>query len=193
MRRLITMAAMATAAAALLGLLAAPAQAQTSAPLRIQSNTNSNYCLSVLAYGRDDGNHIVHWDCFGEPNEVFTLVFAGRLEVGTIPQQLLGLTSIVDVFQIRSSWSGRCVSAEDGDTSSGTTVVQYGCNNSLSRLWVPVARGGSTFSYANANTLHGLFDNPRCLDVPGATTGRTSMQIWSCNHSNAQNFTLQPA
>jgi hypothetical protein len=188
--------AVAIAAAVLLGLMVAPAQAQiTNGPVRLKSNTNSSYCLSILAYGRDDGNHIVHWDCFGEPNEVFTLVHVGVIDVVPLWQQLLGLPSPrADVYQIRSNWSGRCMSAEDGDTSSGTTVVQYGCNNSRSRLWVPVSRGGSNYSFVNANTLAGLFDNPRCLDVRGATSGRTSMQIWTCNQeTGAQTFTLQPA
>jgi hypothetical protein len=188
--------AVAIAAASLLVLMVAPAQAQvTNTPVRFQSNTNPSYCLSILAYGRDDGNHIVHWDCFGEPNEVFTLVHVGTVTVVPWWQQLLGIPSeLADVYQIRSNWSGKCVSAEGGRTSSGTTVVQYGCNNSLSRLWVPVSRGGNIYSFVNANTLAGYFDNPRCLDVRGATTGRTSMQIWSCNQqTGAQNFTLQPA
>ena len=155
-------------------------------PVTIHSGTNANMCLDVSAFRTDDNAPILHFECNGAPNQVFTLRFQGEIVLDHYPWN----GAVLEQYQIVSNWSGKCLDVLGERTNSGAQVLQKTCNDHRSQQWLSRASLGGQNFFFNANTVYGLLHNPRCLDVPGATTGRAVMQIWSCNGTAAQNFTF---
>ncbi|MGW0811378.1 RICIN domain-containing protein, partial [Nonomuraea sp. NPDC002799] len=169
------------ACAMLLTLLTIPANAFVDErPVVIHSGTNSSMCLDVSAFRMDDGAPILHFDCNGAPNQVFHLRYVERLN---LLDRYGNVTATYEVYNIVSNWSNKCIDVLGERTNSGAQLLQKGCNDRKSQQWL--VRNSASLNvptvFVNGNTIYGLFDNPRCMDVPGATTGRAVMQIWSCN------------
>jgi hypothetical protein len=74
---------------------------------------------------------------------------------------------------------GGCATVTGGGTSNGTLIEWEPCDGSASQVWQPQSDG------ALLNPQSG-----KCLDDPNATTTTgTQLQIYTCNQTNAQDWT----
>ncbi|WP_193504736.1 RICIN domain-containing protein [Streptomyces coeruleorubidus] len=85
------------------------------------------------------------------------------------------------VIQVEAA-KGKCLDAQGGNTTSGTPVQIYTCNNALGQQWR--LREASGDSYYLVNDKSG-----KCLDVENSNPANgTKIQIWTCNDSKAQQW-----
>ncbi|MDG9707788.1 ricin-type beta-trefoil lectin domain protein [Streptomyces sp. DH10] len=85
------------------------------------------------------------------------------------------------VIQVEAA-KGKCLDAQGGNTTSGTPVQIYTCNNALGQQWR--LREASGDSYYLVNDKSG-----KCLDVENSNPANgTKIQIWTCNNSKAQQW-----
>jgi hypothetical protein len=84
------------------------------------------------------------------------------------------------VGSVPSGISGMCLDLTGGDTTNGTPVEIYSCNNSPAQAW--------TYDPADDTVRTG----GKCLDVPEqAVKNGTKVHIWTCNGGNNQKWTQQ--
>lgn len=74
---------------------------------------------------------------------------------------------------------GKCVDVNGANSTSGTVVQLYDCNNTVAQNWTLTTNG----------TLQAL---GKCLDIIGnGTAAGTKVQIWDCNGVGGQQWTPQ--
>jgi len=88
-------------------------------------------------------------------------------------------------FNIAVSLGAFCLTASG--TTSTSLVKLDPCNGSSGQAWQAVASG----NFANSFVLHPANNTALCLDVQnGKTTSGTPVQVFTCNQTNSQAWTL---
>ncbi|MFB9370318.1 non-reducing end alpha-L-arabinofuranosidase family hydrolase [Kitasatospora albolonga] len=134
-------------------LVAAPAQAATSGPLR---GTGSNRCLDVQGASQADGAALQIYDCSGGANQQWTATSTNQLTVyGTkcldVPNHATTAGTRVQIWACsggaNQQWrvnndgtvvgveSGLCLDVSGGGTANGTAVQLWTCNGGGNQKW----------------------------------------------------------
>ncbi|MFC9748585.1 glycoside hydrolase family 19 protein [Streptomyces niveus] len=80
-----------------------------------------------------------------------------------------------------TGFAGKCVDVADGNSTSGTTVQLYDCNNTPAQQW----------SNPGDGTLRAF---GKCLDIRGGgTADAADVQLWDCNGGPAQQWVVSQA
>jgi chitinase len=74
---------------------------------------------------------------------------------------------------------GGCLDVDAAGTTNGTTVDYYPCNGTAAQVWVPQSNG----ELLNPNS-------GKCLDDTGYGGSGTQVQIWTCDDTSNQQWTL---
>jgi chitinase len=74
---------------------------------------------------------------------------------------------------------GGCLDIDAAGTTNGTTVDYYPCNGTVAQVWVPQSNG----ELLNPNS-------GKCLDDTGYGGSGTQVQIWTCDDTSNQQWTL---
>jgi hypothetical protein len=86
----------------------------------------------------------------------------------------------VRVGTVPSGISGKCLDLTGGDTTNGTPVEIYDCNNTFAQTWT---------HHPDDSTVR---IGDKCLDVPEQRTANgTKVQLWTCNGGANQQWTQQ--
>ncbi|SEG87866.1 Pectate lyase [Nonomuraea solani] len=135
---------------AALGLVSAPAQADTPVAGGVYQLkvTKSGMCLDVVGGSQDNGAQLQQWGCSGSAWQQFGVVSAGS-----------------GIYTIRNVNSGRCLDVPNGATTSGLRLQQWGCGDGTkaNQHWRFVASGSGT--YQVVSVASGL-----CMSDEGAST-----------------------
>lgn len=87
-----------------------------------------------------------------------------------------------NAFVLKNYNSGLCLAAWGGNTSPGTSLIQWNCDHTESQVWVP-----SSFYSSSTRLLN--FDENMCIGVENASTSNgASLILWSCNGANDQQW-----
>lgn len=130
----------------------------------------SNKCVDIRNEDADYGARAQLWQCYGSPNQRFTL-----RRVGTTPQGK-------PYFQIINKEAPYlCLQVRDNSTANGAQVDQYGCSADNHQYWYwGSPNNGVHLPLVNLNS-------GKCLDVnAGATHNGARIQQWTCNATAAQ-------
>ncbi|MFF9280439.1 non-reducing end alpha-L-arabinofuranosidase family hydrolase [Streptomyces griseosporeus] len=164
-RRRHTPAALAVVTAVLAALaallVATPAQAATSGPLR---GVGSNRCIDVPGASQTDGTSLQLYDCWGGTNQQWTLTDSNQLTVyGSkcldVPGHATTAGTRVQIWSCsggaNQQWrvnsdgtvvgveSGLCLEAAGAGTANGTAVQLWTCNGGSNQKWTGLS-GGTT-------------------------------------------------
>jgi chitinase len=74
---------------------------------------------------------------------------------------------------------GGCLDIDAAGTTNGTTVDYYPCNGTVAQVWIPQSNG----ELLNPNS-------GKCLDDTGYGGSGTQVQIWTCDDTSNQQWTL---
>jgi beta-glucosidase len=74
---------------------------------------------------------------------------------------------------------GGCLDVDGAGTANGTTVDYYPCNGTVAQVWEPQSNG----ELVNPNS-------GKCLDDTGYGGSGTQVQIWTCDDTSNQQWTL---
>jgi len=120
---------------------------------------------------------------------------AGRVN-GTAVQQYTTNRSAAQYFRFAASGSGfyqvvnqltntQVWDAAGAGTANGTKIVTYGWAGGRNQQWRPV------WDSSQNVTLQPRHAVTKCLDVPGGSTADSvQLQLWDCNGTAAQKFTM---
>ncbi|MDR7275766.1 RICIN domain-containing protein [Catenuloplanes atrovinosus] len=88
--------------------------------------------------------------------------------------------------QWRNGNSTQCMGTNNGYTTNGTVVIQWGCNNNPDQKWLDVPLDDGEWY-----RIQNLADPTKCLGVMnGSTTPGAQIIIWDCNGNWDQQWTL---
>jgi chitinase len=74
---------------------------------------------------------------------------------------------------------GGCLDIDAAGTTNGTTVDYYPCNGTVAQVWIPQSNG----ELVNPNS-------GKCLDDTGYGGSGTQVQIWTCDDTSNQQWSL---
>jgi hypothetical protein len=154
-------AAVAVLAALAAMLVAGPAQAASSGPLR---HAASSRCMDLPNSDTANGTYLQLWDCSGKSNQQWTLTDSNQLTVLGRCLDVPGHSTTAGVqLQIyacsggaNQQWrvnadgsivgvqSGLCLDAKDNGTANGTRIQLWTCTGSNNQKWSGLTGGGST-------------------------------------------------
>lgn len=79
---------------------------------------------------------------------------------------------------------GKCVDLTSGNTSNGTNIQQWACEDNSNMLFRLVEAGGGYYQIKHASS-------GKCLDVSGyGTSNGSNIHLWSCHGGNNQLFAI---
>jgi hypothetical protein len=161
-------------------LVAASPAAAVAGGIHIESvNTNETggaKCLQPVGASLDAGAAIIQTYC--------------DFSSGNLAQQWASDDLGGGVVHYRNLHSNLCLDARGGATN-GTPVQQWACNTISNERWQPVIPDidPDTFDGPVISRVSGT--SSLCLDVPGASPAdRLAMQIWQCNGTTAQDWSV---
>ena len=165
-------------------------------------NPQSGRCLDVPGGVTADGSQVQIWDCNGSAAQRWT-----------VPTSVLASGPVGGV-------GSKCLDVRESRSADGTAVQTFGCNGTAAQAWSvhsdrrrgcwanvwtwPAAAsvtaprcscgratGRARRSWARAGRGIANPQSGRCLDVPGGVTADgLQVQIWDCNGSAAQRWTV---
>jgi len=132
-------------------------------------NTNSGSCVDAANRATANGTAVQQWACGAQQtNQEWQFQSAGN-----------GAYSIT----IRAQ-PGQVLDVTNRGTTNGSLIQLWSNGGGTNQQWTPVSVG--TGLYKLVNVASG-----RCLDVPAASTANgVQLQIYDCNGSAAQSFSL---
>jgi hypothetical protein len=160
------------AAAALLATTALPgaAPAADAAPYYELVGLGSNKCVDIRSEDAAAGARAQLWQCYGSPNQRFTLLKAGTTSTGR------------PYFRIVNQKAPYlCLEVRDSSLADGAQVDQIGCSQDGNQFWY----WGTPHNGVHLPLVN-LASN-KCLDVNGGSTANGArIQQWTCNATAAQ-------
>lgn len=79
---------------------------------------------------------------------------------------------------------GKCVDLTSGNTSNGTNIQQWSCQNNPNMMFRLVEAGGGYYQIKHASS-------GKCLDVSGyGTSNGSNIHLWSCHGGDNQLFSM---
>lgn len=149
-----------------------PAPTTSAATYQIVA-AHSGQCLDVEGSSRDDGAHVLQWECTGQPNQAWA--------IAALPD---------DGVSFVARYSGRCLGTQDARSSDPDAVVQQSCAGDSSRssqAWHlrPVATSGAQ---AAPGTIYQIVSTAtgKCLDVEGSSKQNGARIIqYACENAAA--------
>ncbi|OLE28553.1 MAG: alpha-galactosidase, partial [Actinobacteria bacterium 13_1_20CM_3_71_11] len=91
-------------------------------------------------------------------------------------------SSVGGTTELLGASSGRCLDVFDNETTAGTKVEIWDCNNGANQRWTPTAPGELR-----------VYNGTQCLDAFGAQTSPgTKVELWTCNGGTNQQWRLNP-
>jgi alpha-galactosidase len=82
--------------------------------------------------------------------------------------------------QLVSAVANRCLDVYNNETTDGTAVEIWDCNNGANQKWTPTSAGELR-----------TYGNTLCLDANGSTSG-SKVTLWTCNNGTNQQWRLNP-
>jgi hypothetical protein len=132
-------------------------------------NANSGKCVDARAAGTANGTAIQQYDC----NNSFAQHFQFQPTSG-------GYYRVNQRNNAAQVWDVSGVNMNDGGLIQ---LWAYGGGNN--QQWLPQQNANGTWRFIARHS-------GKCLDVPGSSTANSvQLQQWTCNGTNAQNFTLR--
>jgi hypothetical protein len=118
------------------------------------------------------------------------LLAAGALAApaASVAKGVTGSSSGLTWYSLVNRNSSACVDARGGNTTNGTPIQQWGCNNTYAQQFLFWSLGGGYFR---------IFDRSvgtwRVWDVSGASTAEGALiQLWDWNGGNGQQWQAVP-
>jgi alpha-galactosidase len=91
-------------------------------------------------------------------------------------------TSVGGTFEMVGASSGRCLDVYGVQTTPGTKVEIWDCNNGSNQRWTPTAAGELR-----------VYSATMCLDAyNNQTSAGTKVELWTCNGGTNQQWRLNP-
>ncbi len=144
-----------------------PAQA---APYFKLVGLGSNKCVDIRSEDAAAGARAQLWQCYGSPNQRFTLLKVGTTSSGRPYFQIVNQKAPYLCLEVRGS-----------SLTDGAQVDQIGCSQDGNQFWY-----WGTPSRGVSLPLVNLYSR-KCLDVSGGSTANgTRIQQSTCNASAAQ-------
>jgi hypothetical protein len=166
------LAVLGMAAAALLATTALPgaAPAAEAAPYYKLVGLGSNKCVDIRSEDAAAGARAQLWQCYGSPNQRFTLLKVGTMSTGRPYFRIVNQKAPYLCLEVRGS-----------SRANGAQVDQIGCSQDGNQFWYwGTPHRGVSLPLVN-------LDSGKCLDVNGGSTANGArVQQWDCNASNAQ-------
>lgn len=146
-------------------------------------SSNSKSCLNVSNAAQSNGSLLQQWQCLGtaQSSEIWKIYSFGFYS------------------ELVSSNSGKCIDLTNGNSNNGTQLQQWDCANGTNpnQLWtvtplqsvpaiVPSFPTGPYMLRPNSNSAS-------CMDVSGGSSANgTAVQVYSCNGTASQSWSLVP-
>jgi len=123
------LAVLGMAGAALIGTTALPgaAPAADAAPYYKLVGLGSNKCVDIRAEDAAAGARAQLWQCYGSPNQRFTLLKVGTTSTGRPYFQIVNQKAPYMCLEVRGS-----------SFSNGARVQQWDCNATSAQMWKTV-------------------------------------------------------
>jgi Ricin-type beta-trefoil lectin domain-like len=131
---------------------------------------HSGKCMDVEGAWTADAVRVMHGECHGGANQVFTMRPKGD----------------GSSFELVPRHSGKCVDVAWADGADGAAIIQHGCNGGNNQAFRENFVVGT--EYRKFEAVH----SSKCLDVTGGSTEWAPFQQWTCNGNLQQQFRLQP-
>jgi endoglucanase len=134
-------------------------------------DANSGLCVDAANSATADGTFVQQWACGAQQfNQEWQLQAQGN-----------GHYSIVN-----RNAPGEALDVTGQGTANGSLIQLWTYGGGSNQLWMPVAVGNGEYKLVGVGS-------GRCLDVPAASTANgVHLQIYDCNGTAAQAFTLSP-
>ncbi|MBP2475009.1 hypothetical protein JOF53_003881 [Crossiella equi] len=165
-------------------------------------------CVDAAGWSNAPGTRMLIWNCHGGANQQISLDRDGRLRVGTGGCLDVGPDNpapAAQVFLQPCGGDGQIWRYNPSErrfyTKNGLVLETLGArgeNDSNLGVWHPTDGANQLWSLANGprpnnSMLHTDLEGARCLDVAGGSAQPgTKIQLWDCNGTGAQRFTLRP-
>lgn len=165
------LAVLGLAAAALIGTSALPsAPAADAASYYKLVGLGSNRCVDIRSEDAAGGARAQLWQCYGSPNQRFTLLKVGTTSSGRPYFQIVNQKAPYLCLEVRGS-----------SRANGAQVDQIGCSQDGNQFWYwGTPSRGVNLPLVNLNS-------GKCLDVNGGSTANGArVQQWDCNATAAQ-------
>lgn len=146
-------------------------------------SVSSGSCLDVSNISVDNGALVQEWQCLGasQANQIWQLFPFGNS------------------YELVSLNSGKCLQLPDGNSANGTILQQWSCGqgsntNELWNLQTTSPEGATVLNLASGPyRVLPVSKLTSCMDLSGAkSVNGTPIQIYSCNETNAQSWSLVP-
>ncbi|GAA5178927.1 hypothetical protein GCM10023322_07260 [Rugosimonospora acidiphila] len=153
-----------------------------------------------------DGSPVTIWTCNGTANQGWTLSTDGTIRIGTACLTVSGTANNDPAHlyhcnhTVGQQWrvgpsgelinpnSGRCLDDPSATTTNGTQQVIYNCKGIVNQRWtLPSAVPAS----AAVRLVSGVPSNLCANDSGGKATDGNPIQIWTCNGTSAQTFSVK--
>lgn len=132
------------------------------------ANQNSGDCLDATNQGTANGTTIQQWTCGSNQ-------YNQQWQFGSVGT---GIYDVVNRNATSEAWN-----VVNNGTANGS-LMQLWTYGGTNAQWRAVSLGGNLYKFVGVGS-------GRCLDVPSAsTTNGTQLQIYDCNGTAAQSFTL---
>jgi aryl-phospho-beta-D-glucosidase BglC (GH1 family) len=134
-------------------------------------DANSGLCVDAANSATADGTFVQQWACGAQQlNQEWQLQAQGN-----------GRYSIVN-----RNAPGEALDVTGQGTANGSLIQLWTYGGGSNQQWMPVAVGNGEYKLVGVGS-------GRCLDVPAASTANgVHLQIYDCNGTAAQAFTLSP-
>jgi endoglucanase len=134
-------------------------------------NANSGSCVDAANQATANGTFVQQWACGPQQfNQEWQLQAQGN-----------GQYSIVN-----RNAPGQALDVTNQGTANGSLIQLWSYGGGTNEKWMPVSVGNGQYKLVGVGS-------GRCLDVPAASTANgVRLQIYDCNGTAAQAFTLSP-
>ncbi len=132
-------------------------------------NVNSGSCIDAAGWGTANGTVVQQWSCGSQQyNQEWQFQSVGN-----------GSYAVYNRNAPSESWN-----VINNGTGNGSLMQLWTYGGGSNEQWMPVSLGNNQYKFVGVGS-------GRCLDVPSASTANgVQLQIYDCNGTAAQSFTL---
>jgi endoglucanase len=134
-------------------------------------NSNSGSCVDAQGWGTSNGTVVQQWACGSQQaNQEWEFESAGN-----------GAYAVYNENAPSEAWN-----VTNNGTGDGSPMQLWTYGGGSNEQWMPVSLGNGLYKFVGVGS-------GRCLDVPGASTSNgVQLDIYDCNGTGAQSFSLNP-
>lgn len=128
------------------------------------SYPGKNKCVDILNISKDDWAPAILYDCWGGPNQKWTLD---------------------DKMRLVSQNSGKCLDLYRGGTDNGNGIIQYACHDGPNMKWIYDGKGRLR-NYKDPMKCLDINNQTGDPTVDGVTKNLNRLMIWPCHDGASQ-------